>query len=65
MLVVIDAKILHHIFISTIYENFESFFFFTYVGQTKTWKLACQFDLRNSKVKSTFEVLSLGNILIK
>ena len=40
-------------------------FCFTYVGQTKTWKLACQFDLRNSKVKSTFEVLSLDNILIK
>ena len=48
MLIVIYAKILHYIFIPTIYENLKSFFF-TYVEQMKIWKLACLFDLSNLK----------------
>ena len=46
MLVVGYAKILHHLFIPTIYENFRSVFF-TYLGQTEISKLACLFDLSN------------------
>ena len=41
-----------------------SFFFFTYVGQTKIWKL-CKFDLSHFKVSIAFEVHSLDNILVK
>ena len=40
MLVVIYAKILYHSIIKTTYENFKSIFF-TYLVQTKIWKLGC------------------------
>ena len=38
--------------------------FSTYLVQTNIWKLACLFDLTNQKNKSSFEILSLNNILI-
>ena len=62
MLALICAKILHHSFIPTIYENS---IFFTYLVQTKTLKLVYLFDLSNWKNKSSFQILSLGNVLIK
>ena len=34
MLVVSYAKVLHHIFIRTIYKNFKSFFFFFFLSRT-------------------------------
>ena len=64
VLVVIYAKILRYSFIPIIYENFKSVFFLIYLGQTKIWKLACIFDLRNWKNWSSFKVLSLDNIII-
>ena len=44
ILVAIYAEVLHHSFIPTIYENFKSVFF-TYLMQTKIWKLVYRFDL--------------------
>ena len=44
MLLVIYAKILHHSFIPTIYDNFKSVFFI-YLVQTKIRKLVYRFDL--------------------
>ena len=44
MLLVIYAKILHHGFIPTIYDNFKSVFFI-YLVQTKIRKLVYRFDL--------------------
>ena len=46
MLVLSYAKIFHHFFIPTIYENFKSVFF-TYLGQIEISKLSCLFDLSN------------------
>ena len=61
--ILIYAKILHHSFIPTICENFIPIFW-TYLLQTKICKLAYLFHLSNWKNKSSFEILSLDNILI-
>ena len=45
MLVVIYAKILHHSFIQQFTKTLNRFF--TYLEQTKIWKLAYRFDLSN------------------
>ena len=45
MLVVIYAKILHHSFIQQFTKTLNRFF--TYLVQTKIWKLAYRFDLSN------------------
>ena len=53
MLVVSYAKLLHHSFISTIYENFKfklltlKISFFTYLEQTEISKFVCLNDLSN------------------
>ena len=44
MLAVIYAKLLHDTFIPTIYENFK-LVFFTYIAQTKIWKLVYRFHM--------------------
>ena len=62
MLLVSYAKILYHIFISTICENFKSVFF-SCLGQTEISELACLFDLSNWNNQSGFEAHSLDNIL--
>ena len=38
--------------------------FWTYLGQTKIWKFTCLFYLSNWINQSSFEVLSLENVLI-
>ena len=66
MLVVSYAKVLHHIFIRTIYKNFKSVCFFVFffdLGQTKISKLVWLFHLSNLKHLGSSKVLSLDNIL--
>ena len=52
---------LHHSFIRQFTKTWNNFF--TYLVQTKIWKLSCIFDLSSWNNWNSFEVLSLDNIL--